>query len=93
MTQEQRAALKIVEAEVLMEHDEHEYGEFIILDDVTMTRKRNGDLSAIPNGKYVLGYEYQEDGGLEVTLFTDYGFCKSESSFAEVATDGTIEFI
>ena len=92
MTQEQRDALKVVEAEVLMEHGEHEHGEFVDVADITMARGKNGDVSAIPTGKYVIGYKYTDNGAIDLTLFTDYGFCKSECSLAEIATDGTIEF-
>lgn len=92
MTNEQREALKIVEAEVLCEATDHEHGEFVNVANITMARAKNGEVSAIPTGKYVIGYNYTDNGAIHLTLFTDYGFCKSECSLAEIAENGYIEF-
>jgi hypothetical protein len=91
MTQEQREALKIVEADILFEANAGSYDEYIDVEGTMMARRPNGDIVAIDTGQYVLGYRYAEDGTLVLTLFTDYGFCKSECSYAEIDPQGNIE--
>lgn len=91
MTQEQREALKVVESDILFEANAEAYDEYIEVEGTTMARLPGGDIVAIDTGQYVLGYRYAEDGTLVCTLFTDYGFCKSECSYAEIDPQGNIE--
>ena len=88
----QRDAIKIVEAEILLEANENAYDEHIELHGVTMARRPNGDIVAVDNGQYVLECRPDADGTLHCTLITDYGFCKSECSYCEIDIHGNINF-
>ena len=92
MTQEQRAALKVVEADILFEANAEAHDEHVEVEGVTMSRRPGGALVAVDNGQYVLECRQDAEGTLHCTLITDYGFCKSECSYCEIDIHGNINF-